>query len=47
MDGILMRNTANRQGAAVLASLRNLANGVYELQKEQKRRLRYPVPKTR
>lgn len=28
--------TANRQGAAVLASLRNLANGVYELQKEQK-----------
>ena len=29
--------TANRQGAAVLASLRNLANGVYEVQKEQKR----------
>jgi len=29
--------TANRQGAAVLASFRNLANGVYELQKEQKR----------
>jgi hypothetical protein len=29
--------TANRQAAAVLASLRNLANGVYELQKEQKR----------
>ena len=29
--------TANRQGAAVLASLRNLANGVYELQKEQER----------
>lgn len=29
--------TANRQGAAVLASLRNLANGVYEIQKEQKR----------
>ena len=29
--------TANHQGAAVLASLRNLANGVYELQKEQKR----------
>jgi len=28
--------TANRQGAAVLASFRNLANGVYELQKEQK-----------
>ena len=28
--------TAHRQGAAVLASLRNLANGVYELQKEQK-----------
>ena len=28
--------TANRQGAAVLASLRNLANGLYELQKEQK-----------
>jgi len=31
--------TANRQGAAVLASLRNLANGVYELQKEQKHTL--------
>lgn len=29
--------TANRQGAAMLASLRNLANGLYELQKEQKR----------
>jgi hypothetical protein len=29
--------TANRQGAAVLASLRNLTNGLYELQKEQKR----------
>ncbi len=29
--------TANRQGAAVLASLRNLANGLYELQKERKR----------
>lgn len=29
--------TAHRQGAAVLASLRNLANGLYELQKEQKR----------
>ena len=29
--------TANRQGAAVLASLRNLANGIFELQKEQKR----------
>lgn len=29
--------TANRQGAAVLASLRNLAIGVYELQKEQER----------
>jgi hypothetical protein len=29
--------TANRQGAAVLASLRNLANGLYELQKEQER----------
>ena len=28
--------TASRQGAAVLASLRNLANGLYELQKEQK-----------
>jgi hypothetical protein len=27
--------TANRQGAAVLASLRNLANGLYELQKVQ------------
>jgi len=29
--------TASRQGAAVLASLRNLANGIYELEKEQKR----------
>ena len=29
--------TASRQGAAVLASLRNLANGLYELQNEQKR----------
>lgn len=28
--------TTNRKGAAVLASLRNLANGIYELQKEQK-----------
>jgi predicted transposase YbfD/YdcC len=28
--------TANRKGAAVLASLRNLANGIYELQKERK-----------
>jgi hypothetical protein len=28
--------TASRQGAAVLASLRNLANGIYELQKERK-----------
>jgi hypothetical protein len=28
--------TASRKGAAVLASLRNLANGIYELQKEQK-----------
>jgi hypothetical protein len=28
--------TANRQGASVLASLRNLTNGLYELQKEQK-----------
>lgn len=27
---------ASRKGAAVLASLRNLANGVYELQKERK-----------
>jgi hypothetical protein len=27
--------TANRNGAAVLASLRNLANGIYELQKER------------
>lgn len=27
--------TAHRQGAAVLASLRNLANGVYEIQKER------------
>ena len=29
--------TAGRQGAAALASLRNLANGIYELQKERKR----------
>lgn len=28
--------TAHRQGAAVLASFRNLANGVYEIQKELK-----------
>lgn len=28
--------TAARRGAAVLASLRNLANGIYELQKERK-----------
>ncbi len=28
--------TANRKGAALLASLRNLANGIYELQKERK-----------
>jgi hypothetical protein len=28
--------TANRNGAPVLASLRNLANGIYELQKERK-----------
>ena len=29
--------TANRKGAAILASFRNLANGIYELQKERKR----------
>lgn len=29
--------TAHRQGAAVLASLRNLAIGVYELERERKR----------
>jgi predicted transposase YbfD/YdcC len=29
--------TASRKGAAVLASLRNLAIGVYELEREQKR----------
>lgn len=29
--------TANRQGAAVLASLRNLTNGIFELQKQQER----------
>lgn len=28
--------TTHRQGAAVLASLRNLANGIYELQRERK-----------
>ena len=28
--------TASRNGAAALASLRNLANGIYELQKERK-----------
>lgn len=29
--------TAARKGAAALASLRNLANGIYELEKERKR----------
>jgi predicted transposase YbfD/YdcC len=29
--------TANRQGAAILASFRNLANGIYELEKERNR----------
>jgi hypothetical protein len=29
--------TADRHGAAVLASLRNLANGIYELAQERKR----------
>ena len=29
--------TADRHGAAVLASLRNLANGIYELARERKR----------
>lgn len=29
--------TTNRNGAAVLASLRNLANGLYELQKKRKK----------
>ncbi len=29
--------TANRKGAAVLASFRNLAIGIFELQREQKR----------
>ena len=29
--------TASRNGAAALASLRNLANGIYELEKERKR----------
>jgi predicted transposase YbfD/YdcC len=29
--------TASRKGAAVLASLRNLANGVFEIQKERNR----------
>lgn len=29
--------TANRNGAAILASLRNLANGLYELQRELKK----------
>jgi predicted transposase YbfD/YdcC len=29
--------TAARKGAAVLASMRNLANGIYELEKERKR----------
>jgi hypothetical protein len=32
-----VNRTADRQGAAVLTSLRNLTNGLYELQKEQKR----------
>jgi predicted transposase YbfD/YdcC len=35
--------TANRNGAAVLASLRNLANGIYELQKERKRTAAYSL----
>ena len=29
--------TADRKGAAVLASLRNLANGIFELQKEREK----------
>lgn len=29
--------TASRKGAAILASFRNLANGIYELQREQKK----------
>jgi predicted transposase YbfD/YdcC len=29
--------SASRKGAAVLASLRNLANGVYELEKQRQR----------
>jgi predicted transposase YbfD/YdcC len=29
--------TANRNGAALLATFRNLANGLYELQKERKK----------
>lgn len=29
--------TADRNGAAVLASLRNLANGIYELERERER----------
>lgn len=29
--------TANRKGAAILASLRNLANGLFELQRERKK----------
>jgi predicted transposase YbfD/YdcC len=29
--------TANRNGAAILASFRNLANGIYELQKQRKK----------
>jgi predicted transposase YbfD/YdcC len=29
--------TAERQGAAALASLRNLANGIYELERERQR----------
>lgn len=29
--------TSHRNGAALLASLRNLANGLYELQKERKK----------
>lgn len=29
--------TASRNGAAILASLRNLANGLYELQRERKK----------
>ena len=36
-NGVCANRTAHRHGAAVLASLRNLTNGIYELAKERGR----------